>query len=70
MVKSVTRSNIFLMVKKKMKCLKFISTDISVFFLRPFSEYKNLYMLHLQCQKLKNGCNSESEDFKALWKFA
>ena len=33
--KSITRSNI--LIGKKMKDLKFVSTDISVFFQRPFS---------------------------------
>ena len=32
-----------------MKDLKFVSTDTSISFLRPFSKYKNLYMLYLQC---------------------
>ena len=36
-----------------MKDLKFVSTNISVSFLRPFSKYtKIMYMLYLQC-KLK-----------------
>ena len=36
-------------IKKTTKDLKFVSTNISVFFLRPFSKYtKTLYILYLQ----------------------
>ena len=44
MAKSVTRSNIF-NSKKNMGCLKLISTDILVSFLRPFSCKKPVYAL-------------------------
>ena len=38
-VKSITRSNTFECWNKKTKDLKFVSTNISVSFLRPFSKY-------------------------------
>ena len=42
MAKNTTRSNIFLNGKTKKKDLKFVSTNISVSFLRSFSRYAKI----------------------------
>ena len=44
----------------KTKALKFLSTDILVSLLIPFSKYKNRYMLYLQCY-LKNSFDGDHD---------
>ena len=44
----------------KTKALKFLSTDILVSLLIPFSNYKNRYMLYLQCY-LKNSFDGDHD---------